>query len=147
MRKIVIHTDGGARGNPGLGAIGVVFYNEKKQCFKKYSEYLGDNITNNQAEYQAVVFALEKFKAVFGKKLAKNTEVEIKTDSELLIKQLKGEYKVLDSDIQKLFLKVWNLKIDFKKIKFTFVNREKNKQADQLVNQALDEVNRSQKLL
>jgi ribonuclease HI len=147
MRKIVIHTDGGARGNPGPAAIGVAFYNEKKQCFKKYSEYLGDNITNNQAEYQAVVFALEKFKAVFGKKLAKNTEVEIKTDSELLIKQLKGEYKVLDSDIQKLFLKIWNLKIDFKKVKFSFVNREKNKQADQLVNQALDELNRSQKLL
>lgn len=147
MRKIVIYTDGGSRGNPGQAAVGVAFYNEKKQCFKKYSEYLGDDLTNNYAEYQAVIFALEKFKAIFGKKLAKNTEIEIKTDSEFLTKQLKGEYKVLDSDIQKLFLKVWNLQIDFKKVKFTFISREKNKEADQLVNQALNEIQRNQKLL
>lgn len=147
MKKIVIYTDGGARGNPGPAAIGVIFYNEKKQCLKKYSEYLGDNLTNNHAEYQAVIFALQKFKGLFGKKLAKNTEIEVKTDSEFLTKQLKGEYKVLDSDIQTLFLKVWNLKIDFKKIKFTFISRDKNKEADQLVNQALDERNRNQKLL
>ena len=138
MKKITIYIDGGSRGNPGPSAIGVVFYNEKKQIIKSYSEYLGDNLTNNEAEYQAVIFALKKFKALFGKKLAKNSEIELKTDSELLIKQFNGEYKVLEPRIQSLFIIVWNLRIDFKKIKFTLIPREKNRVADKLVNEALD---------
>lgn len=147
MRKIIIYTDGGSRGNPGPGAIGVVFCNEKGQCFKKYSEYLGDNTTNNEAEYKAMIFALKKFKALFGKKIAKSSEIEIKSDSELLIKQLKGEYKILEPKIQPLFIEVWNLKIDFKKIKFTFISREKNKEADGLVNEILDIQRKNQTLL
>lgn len=139
MKKIIIYTDGGSRGNPGPASIGVVFCNEKNQCFKHYSEYLGDNLTNNEAEYRAVIFAFQKFKAVFGKKLAKNTEVEIKSDSELLIRQLNGEYKLLDPKIQDFFIEIWNLKLDFKKVKFTLIPREKNKEADNLVNQALDQ--------
>jgi len=139
MKKIVIYTDGGSRGNPGPSAIGVVFCNEKGDCFKKYSEYLGDKLTNNEAEYQAVIFALQKFRALFGKKLAKSSEVEVKSDSELMIKQLRGEYKVLESNIQSLFIKVWNLRIDFKKLKFTLIAREKNKEADFLVNEALNQ--------
>jgi len=147
MKKIIVYTDGGSRGNPGSAAIGVVFYNEKKQLFKKYSEYLGENLTNNEAEYSAVIFALEKFKALFGKKLAKSTEIEIKSDSELLVKQLKGEYKVVEPKIQVLFLRAWNLMIDFKKIKFTLIPREKNKEADALVNEALDNKDKNQTLL
>src|SRR4030042_2571264 len=139
MKKITIYTDGGSRGNPGPSAIGVVFCNEKGSSFKKYSEYLGDGLTNNEATYQAVIFALQKFRALFGKKLAKSSEVEVKSDSELMIKQIKGEYKVLEPNIQGLFLKVWNLKIDFKKIKFSLISREKNKEADALVNEALDQ--------
>ena len=146
MRKITIYTDGGSRNNPGPSAIGIVFYNEKGQLIKSYSEYLGDNFTNNEAEYQAVIFALKKFKALFGKKIAENSEIELKTDSELLIKQLKGEYKVLEPRIQSLFIAVWNLKIDFKKIKFTLVPRVKNKEADKLVNEALDNQNKIKKL-
>jgi ribonuclease HI len=137
MKKIIIYTDGGSRNNPGPSAIGVVFCNEKGQTIKNYSEYLGDNFTNNEAEYQAVIFALKKFKALFGKKLAKNSDIELKTDSEFLIKQIKGEYKILEPRIQSLFIEVWNLRIDFKKIKFTLISREKNKDADKLVNQAL----------
>jgi ribonuclease HI len=147
MKKVIVYTDGGSRGNPGPTAIGVVFSNEKDQAFKEYSEYLGDNLTNNEAEYQAVIFALKKFKALFGKKLAQNTEITVKSDSELLIKQLKGEYKILEPKIQGLFLKAWNLKIDFKKIKFSLISREKNKEADRLVNEALDTKSRSQKLI
>jgi len=146
MRKIIIYTDGGSRGNPGPAAIGVVFCNEKGQLIKEYSEYLGE-ATNNEAEYQAVIFALKKFKALFGKKLAKNTEIELRSDSELLIKQLEGEYKILDSKIQLLFLEVWNLKLDFKKAKFKHISRGKNKEADRLVNENLDSQKRSQKLL
>ena len=146
MRKIIIYTDGGSRGNPGPAAIGVIFCNEKGEVFKKYSEYLGQNITNNEAEYKAAIFALKKFKALFGKKLAKNTEIELKSDSELLIKQLKGEYKILEPELQPLFLQIWNLKLDFKNVKFNLISRQKNKEADRLVNEALDNYDKNQKL-
>lgn len=146
MKKIIIYTDGGSRGNPGPSATGVVFCNEKGENFKQYSEVLGE-ATNNEAEYQAVIFALEKFKALFGKKLAKSTDIDIKSDSELLVKQLNGEYKIMEPDLQPLFLKIWNLKLDFKKIKFSLIPREKNKEADRLVNEALDNQGRSQKLI
>lgn len=145
MKKIIIYTDGGSRGNPGPGALGVVFCNEKGEIFKKYSEYLGE-ATNNEAEYQAVIFALKKFKALFGKKLAESSEIELKSDSELLVRQLNGEYKILEQKIQGLFIAVWNLKIDFKKVKFSLIPREKNKEADILVNDALDHANSTQKL-
>lgn len=147
MKKIIIYTDGGSRGNPGKAAVGFLFCNEKKQCFKEYSEYLGDNLTNNEAEYQAVIFALQKFKAVFGKKLAESSEVEIKSDSELLVKQLNAEYKILEPKMQALFMTVWNLKLDFKKVKFSLIKREKNAAADKLVNEALDNAEAVQKLL
>ena len=137
MRKVIIYTDGGARGNPGPAAMGVVFCNEKGEIIKKYSEFLGE-ATNNEAEYRAVIFALRKFKALFGKKLAKNTEIKLKSDSELLINQLNGKYKILEPKIADLFLKVWNLKIDFKDVLFKFIPREKNKEADRLVNETLD---------
>lgn len=146
MKKIIIYTDGGSRGNPGPAAIGVVFCNEKGEVIKKYSKFLGRK-TNNEAEYQAVIFALSKFKQLFGKKLAKNSEVEIRTDSEFLFSQLKGKYKILDEKIQPLFLKVWNLKLDFRKVRFRLIPRTKNKIADALVNEILDKEKRTQKLL
>jgi len=138
MKKIIIYTDGGSRGNPGSAAIGVVFCNEKNQNIKEYSEYLGENLTNNEAEYKAVIFALKKFKALFSKQLAKKSEIEIRSDSELLVKQLNSQYKILDSKIQSLFLEVWNLRFDFKKVKFKLIKRERNKEADKLVNQAFE---------
>ncbi len=139
MKKIIIYTDGGSRGNPGPAAAGFIFCNEKGVIFKKYSEYLGE-ITNNEAEYQAAILALKKFKQVFGKKLAKNTEIEIRADSELLIKQLTGLYKILEPRIQSLFLEMWNLRLDFKEVKFKLIPREKNQEADRLVNEALNNI-------
>jgi len=100
---------------------------------------LGENFTNNEAEYQAVIFALKKFKALFGKKLAALTEIELRSDSELLVKQLNGEYKILDPKIQPLFIAIWNLKMDFKKVKFKLISRTKNQEADRLVNEVLNE--------
>jgi len=147
VKKIIIYTDGGSRGNPGPAAIGVVFCNERGQVFKKYSKYIGENLTNNEAEYQAVIFSLEKFKKIFGKKLAKISEIEIRSDSQLLIKQLNGEYKILNPKIQTLFLKVWNLRLDFKRVKFKLVSRQKNKIADSLVNEALENRERTQRLI
>ena len=147
MKKIIIYTDGGSRGNPGPAAIGMVFCNERGEIFKKYSQYLGDVLTNNEAEYQAVIFALNKFKSLFGKKLAQNSELEIRSDSELLTNQLNGKYKILTPEIQSFFLTIWNLKLDFKNVKFRFISREKNKEADRLVNDVLNNLERTQKLI
>ena len=146
MKKVTIYTDGGARGNPGPGAAGFAFYNEKGEIFKKYSQYLGDDITNNDAEYQAAILALKKFKQIFGSKIAKISEIELKTDSELLVKQLNGKYKIVNPKIQSLFLTLWNLKLDFKKVKFTRISRVRNKVADSLVNEALDKEGKAKKL-
>jgi len=146
VKKIIIYTDGGSRGNPGKAAIGVVFCNEMGQVINKYGEYLGDGLTNNDAEYQAVIFALKKFKAVFGKKIAEVSEVEIRSDSELLVNQMNGKYKLENEKIQKFFIEIWNLKIDFESVKFKAIPREKNREADALVNEALDAQMSNQKL-
>lgn len=130
-KKIIIYTDGGARGNPGPAAIGVLVGN------KGYSEKIG-NTTNNIAEYKAVVFALKKAKHLLGGKKTKETEIEIRSDSELLVNQVNGEYKIKDKNLQPLFIEIWNLKQDFKNVAFEYIPREKNKEADKLVNQALD---------
>jgi len=145
MKKFIIYTDGGSRGNPGKAGIGVVICNERDQEVKKFGEYLGDGLTNNEAEYSAVIFALKKFKALFGKSLAENTDVEIRADSELVVKQLNGEYRLENPKIQQFFIEIWNLKMDFKSVKFKHIPREKNKEADRLVNEALD--NKQTKML
>lgn len=131
MGKLLIYTDGGSRGNPGPTAIGVVIGD------KSYSEAIGE-ATNNVAEYKAIIFALKKAKALLGGDKAKETEVEIRSDSELIVSQLKGEYKVKDEELKPLFIEVWNRMQDFKKVVFTLISREENKEADKLVNQALD---------
>ena len=129
--KLAISTDGGARGNPGPAAIGVVIGN------KRYGEKIGET-TNNVAEYKALVFALKKAKQLLGKKPAKQTTLEIRTDSELMYKQLMGQYKILEPDLQTLFIEAWNLKQDFKEVILKKIPREENKEADKLMNQALD---------
>ncbi len=129
--KLIIFTDGGARGNPGHAAIGALIGD------RGYKEYIGET-TNNVAEYKAVIFALKKVTQIFGKDKAKEFILEINVDSELLYKQVGGEYKVKDVDLQLLFIEVWNLKQDFKSVKFNLVPREKNVEADKLVNEELD---------
>lgn len=146
MKKITIYTDGASRGNPGRSGVGFLFCNEKEQVIKKYSEYLGDNITNNEAEYTALILALKKFKASFGKNLAKTTEIEVRSDSELMVKQINGQYKVVDPKIQQLFLEVWNLKLDFGKVKLKLIPRERNKEADKLANESF-EINKQDSLI
>ena len=145
MKKVTIYIDGASRGNPGPAGTGVVFCNEKNQCIKEYAKYLG-TATNNEAEYSACILALEKFKSFFGKKIAKISEIEIRSDSQLLVKQMKGEYKIMDEKLQKLFLQAWNLRMDFKKVKFKSIPREKNKEADRLANEAIDSQISSKKL-
>ena len=142
--KITIYTDGGARGNPGPAAIGVIIQKEG-QILKKYSQCIGQT-TNNQAEYQAIIFALKKIKLLFGKKKAKTMEIEICLDSELIAKQLNHQYKIKEKDLQPLFLKIWNLILDFSQLDFKYIPRQQNKEADRLVNQALDAQERTSPL-
>ncbi len=137
--KIIVYTDGGARGNPGPAGIGVVICNEKGMVMKKYGEFLGDNMTNNEAEYNAVIFALKKLKLLLGKEKTKQAEVEIKADSELMVKQMNGIYKLSEKRIQEFFIIIWNLKTEFKSVLFKHIPREQNKEADAMVNQALDD--------
>ncbi|MBI2591611.1 MAG: ribonuclease HI family protein [Candidatus Brennerbacteria bacterium] len=129
--KIIVYTDGGARSNPGPAAIGVVIGN------KKYSEFIGVG-TNNEAEYKAVILALKKLRHLIGKKGIESQEIEIRMDSELVQKQLSGEYKIKEKDLQLLFVEIWNLRLDFKNLSFVHIPREQNRLADKLVNEALD---------
>ncbi|MEK7187724.1 MAG: ribonuclease HI family protein [Patescibacteria group bacterium] len=129
--KLIIYTDGGSRGNPGPAALGAVVGG------KEYGEYLGV-MTNNQAEYLALVFALKKAKQLLGKTKAKQTEVEVRMDSELIVKQMNAIYKIEDEKLQLYFMEIWNLRLDFKKVTFKHIPRELNKVADKMVNQALD---------
>lgn len=130
-KKLIIHTDGGARGNPGPAGIGAVLENEDNEVVATISRYLGV-ATNNQAEYRAVLAAIEKAKDLGAQ------EVEFYLDSELVVKQLNQEYKVRNKDLQPLFVKIYNLTLQFKKASFKHVRREKNKEADKLANQAMD---------
>ena len=137
--KVIVHTDGGSRGNPGPAAIGVVLSTPEGAVIKEYGERLEGLLTNNEAEYEAVIFALKKLKALFGKEKTKGLSVEFRVDSELIAKQLQGLYKVEDERMQRLYMQVHNLTFDFGKITFTTVPREKNARADRLLNEALDE--------
>lgn len=131
MAKFIIYADGGSRGNPGPGAAAVVFADEKGRVLKEKSHYLGE-VTNNQAEYEAVLLAFREAK------ILKALNIEIRLDSELIGRQLKGEYKIKDENLQPLFLKAWNAGLDFDKVEFRIVPRAQNKRADKLVNQELD---------
>jgi ribonuclease HI len=130
QKKLQIYTDGGARGNPGPAGIGVVIW-DGNNLVGRYKKFIGQ-ATNNQAEYQAVIFGLEQAKKIGA------SEVEVFLDSELVVRQLNREYKVKDKDLAPLFIKVWNLSLGFKRITFNYIPREKNREADKLVNEAID---------
>src|SRR3989344_9311095 len=137
MANYIIHTDGGSRGNPGPAAIGVVIEAEESSRKKEYGEYIGE-ATNNDAEYQAVIFALKKLKLLIGKERTSRAHVEIYVDSELVERQLNGHYKIMDKTIQQHFLELWNLRVDFGEITFKHIFREDNREADKMVNAVLD---------
>ncbi|HWA64607.1 MAG TPA: ribonuclease HI family protein [Candidatus Paceibacterota bacterium] len=134
--KYIIHTDGGARGNPGPAAIGFVIEGPDIARVEK-GEYLGET-TNNEAEYRAPILALKKLKSTIGGDRAAAAEVEIYMDSELVAKQMNKEYKIKHDGLQELFMELWNLTIDFGSVTFHHVLRGKNATADRLVNEALD---------
>jgi ribonuclease HI len=131
--KIMIYTDGGSRNNPGPAAIGVYI----PALNKKYGEYIGET-TNNVTEYAALIFGLKKLKQFLGKDKVRGYEIECRLDSELVVKQLNHEYKLKEDHIQKNFIEIWNLMLNFKSVIFKHVPREENKIADALVNESLD---------
>ena len=132
--KLKIFTDGGSRGNPGEAAIGCVIFNDEDGTrIGEVSERIGV-ATNNVAEYRAVVAALEWVKSEVG-----NAEIEFVVDSELIGKQLRGEYKVKDANLRDIYIEAKSLIDDIGGVtSFTIVRREKNTEADALVNKALD---------
>jgi len=130
--KLKILTDGGSRSNPGHAAIGVVIEDSNGKITEK-SKYIGVK-TNNVAEYTAVREAIDLAR---GKH--KNFSAEFFIDSELIVKQLNGEYKVKDQNLKKLYFEIKEMILNLDgPIKFTHVKREQNKRADALVNKALD---------
>ncbi len=130
-KKIKVYSDGGARGNPGPAAAAAVLMNPEGEVLAEVSEYM-PHATNNQAEYTAILIGLQKAKEIEAE------EVEMFMDTELAVKQLKGEYKVKNPELAKLFVKVWNLTHEFKQVSFNHVRREYNKEADALVNKTID---------
>lgn len=130
-KLLVINTDGGARGNPGPAGIGLVIKNEAGELLYEYGGYIGDT-TNNVAEYSALIKALEESVHLGG------TDLKIQMDSELIVKQMTGIYKIKEPTLQGLAAQVIQLLKNFKSYSFVHVRREFNKEADALVNQALD---------
>ncbi len=128
----ILKTDGGSRGNPGEGASGAVLFNEEGIVIDIAGLYL-HNTTNNNAEYQALVIGL---------KMAKKNKVEnleCFLDSELIVKQMNGIYKISDANIKQIKKLIDTLLPNFQKVSFTHIPREQNKLADKIVNLILDE--------
>lgn len=134
MSKITIYTDGGARGNPGVAGAGAVVSRDSGEVLAEVSEYLGDDKTNNYAEYQAIILALQKCLELG----LHNSEIELRSDSKLAVEQLSGRWKVKDAGIKEQFSEIQVLLLQFNNVKFTHVRRELNKHADMLVNEAMD---------
>lgn len=130
------NVDGGSRGNPGPAAYGVVVRNPKGEIVAKLKKYIGQN-TNNVAEYFGLIAALD---------YAQTHEIRalrVESDSELLVKQMRGQYKVKSEDLRPLFERAKKMSQTFESFRIDHVYREQNREADALVNQALDEVSRS----
>ncbi|MBW3569105.1 reverse transcriptase-like protein [Candidatus Parcubacteria bacterium] len=131
LKTAKLYTDGGSRGNPGPSAIGIALLDENDEVIIKTSRYIGIT-TNNQAEYQAIKKGLELAKEIGIKRLA------VFMDSELIIKQIKGEYKVKNAELAPHYHVVKELEKNFSEITFQHILRENNKLADFMVNECLD---------
>ena len=129
--KAILYTDGASRGNPGPAAIGVVIKDGQGRVLGKISRRLGIT-TNNQAEYKAVIAALEEA-ARLGL-----TNVDVKADSELVVKQVSGRYRVKNAALKPLYNRVRELQASFQSFAISYIPRRQNAEADRLCNAALD---------
>lgn len=134
--KFSIYGDGGSRGNPGPAGSGAIIRNEEGDTVAEISEFLGVT-TNNVAEYTAVLRGLETLATMLEGK-AKDAEVHVRMDSMLVIRQMKGEWKIKHPNMKPLAARVGELVSLFKSVSFEHVYREHNKDADRLANEAMD---------
>jgi ribonuclease HI len=134
--QAIMYADGGARGNPGPAGSGAVIFEdqggEPGDVIGEVSRYIGET-TNNQAEYRAIIYGLQEAVELGV------TQIHVRLDSQLAVKQIKGEYRVKNPGLAERFLEVKNLLTQFEKYSFEHVRREKNTHADALVNKAIDE--------
>lgn len=130
-QKVIVYTDGASRGNPGPASFGFVITDVDGNILVEGAEKLGDQ-TNNYAEYMGMLVALNVCEKAGAK------EVLVRADSQLMIRQMTGEYKVKAEGIIPLHQKAKTLVAAFTKVGFEHIPREKNKEADKLANQALD---------
>lgn len=129
--RVVVNVDGGARGNPGPAAVGAVVTDEAGTVLAERGDYIGE-ATNNVAEYRAVLLGLELARGVGA------DEVEIVNDSELVARQIGGQYKVKHAGLKPLFLETMAALREFDRWSVRNVRREHNERADELVNETLD---------
>jgi len=130
-KKVYIYADGGSRGNPGPAGIGVVILDEKKKRIKELSKYIGE-ATNNNAEYNALICGLEEALSL------KADEAVVYLDSELVARQITGVYRVKNEEIKPLFERALAALKCFKSFEIKHIDRLKNKEADKLVNKAIN---------
>ena len=129
--RLTVHVDGGARGNPGPAAIAAVVSNENGEVVTDASQVIG-RATNNYAEYRAVLLGIETARSLGA------TEIDLVCDSELVVKQVLGQYRVKNADLKPLHAQVKAALKDFDAWTIRHVRRELNAEADRLVNEALD---------
>jgi len=133
VNKVIINTDGAARGNPGPAAIGAIIKDDTGKVLARISRHIGST-TNNQAEYHAVIAALEKAVSLGVK------NVVLKSDSELLVNQINGRYKIKNAALRPLYQEVVKLAGSLEKLTVSYIPRAQNAGADALANQALDKL-------
>ena len=130
-QRLVLRTDGASRGNPGPAAAGVVIENEQGKLLAQGKKYLGP-LTNNQAEYQALILGLQAISRY------QPAEVQVYLDSDLVVQQMNGRYRVKDAGLLALYQEATRLAAALPQIQFQHVPRSKNARADALANEALD---------
>ncbi|MFA5942343.1 MAG: ribonuclease HI family protein [Candidatus Paceibacterota bacterium] len=132
-----IHADGGSRGNPGPAGAGAMIRDELGNSVANVSRFLGIR-TNNFAEYEAVILAFGELEKLVPASKQGSTEVVVKMDSELVVKQMRGEYKVKNETLKEQCARLKGAMAPFGKVSFTHVPREQNSDADALANEAMD---------
>ena len=130
-KNIFLYTDGASRGNPGPSAIGVVITDTRGKVLKEFSKYIGET-TNNIAEYNALIYGLDEAL------MLRAERITVHLDSELVVKQLSGDYRVKDQDIKALFEKARHSLGGFKSFEVVHIDRSQNKTADKLANRAIN---------
>lgn len=135
--EYLIHTDGGARGNPGIAGAGIIIEDEHGHLIIRLSKYLGRR-TNNVAEYEALILALETLGDLVPEGERANTSILVQLDSELIARHMLGEYRVRHPSMKECYARLVLLIARFGKVSFEHIAREKNSEADALANEAMD---------